>query len=342
MAITIKEIARIAGVSVGTVDRALHNRGRVNPDLAMRINKIARDNGFEPSRAGRALALARKPVKIGVVVHLTKTAFMKQVVDGIQRVKAELEGLGAEIIVRDIATLDAGLQIRALDELLEAGVQGIAISPEEDDALRGRIDSISGEGRIPIVTFNTDMAGTHRMCFVGLDNTRSGRTTAGLMGSIIGEKGKVAVITGHLTNQASNRRVEGFLQEIQAGFPGIHITGTQICFDDDDKAEQLTIQSVRAIPDLDGILVCAGGQAGVCAGLKKLELERRIKVVAYDLIPPTIAGLEEGIIDFVIDQNAYVQGYRPAMILFDRLFGGKNVDQEMIYTDITIKTKYNL
>ena len=196
MPITIKEIAKIAGVSIGTVDRALHNRGRVKPELAMRINQIARENGFAPSRAGRALALARNPIRIGIIVHLTKTEFMQQVVRGIQRVHSELEGLGAEILVKDIPSLDVGAQLRAIDELVEAGVQGIAISPAEDGAIRGKVDAIHKEKGISTVTFNTDIVGSSRICFVGLDNMQSGRMAAGLMAAITGRTGKLATNSG--------------------------------------------------------------------------------------------------------------------------------------------------
>jgi len=342
MPITIKEIARIAGVSIGTVDRALHNRGRVKPELAARINEIARENGFEPSRAGRALALARNPIKIGVIVHLTKTEFMRQVVCGIQKAKPELEGLGAEILVKEIPSLDVTAQLQAIDELVEAGVQGIAIAPAEDNALREKIDAISKEKNISVVTFNTDLTGSSRLCFVGLDNARSGRAAAGLMGAITGQKGKVAILTGYLTNQGHNRRVEGFMQELGKSFPDIQVAGVQVCFDEDSTAEQLTAQCVENTPDLAGIFVSGGGQAGVCAGLQKLQKAAQIRVIAYDLIPATIEGLEDGTIDFVLDQNSFLQGYQPAMVLYDKLFSGKPVEQSLMHTEIIIKTKYNL
>lgn len=50
MAGTIKEIAEKAGVSRGTVDRALNNRGRVNPEVAERIFEIAREMNYQPKR----------------------------------------------------------------------------------------------------------------------------------------------------------------------------------------------------------------------------------------------------------------------------------------------------
>lgn len=342
MSITIKEIAALAGVSIGTVDRALHNRGRVNADVAMRIKQIARDHGYEASRVGRALALTKNPVKIGIVVHLTKTEFMQQVIAGINDVKTELESMGVEVLVREIPSLDAAKQVAALDELVKLGAQGIAISPADDTALRNKINEITTMKKIPVVTFNTDMAGTGRMCFVGINNKRSGQTAAGLMGMLAGESGKVAIITGHLTNQANSGRVEGFLEELHTSFPNIVVTGVQVCFDDDAIAEQTTAQCVDAFADLSGIFVAAGGQAGVCRALEKSGAARKINVVAYDLIPATINGLQNGTIDFIIDQNAYIQGHQPANILFEYLFDKIKVNQEMQYTDILIKTKHNL
>ena len=58
MPVTLQQIAEAAGVSRGTVDRALKNRGRVNAEVAERIRKIAKEMGYQPSRAGRALAMA--------------------------------------------------------------------------------------------------------------------------------------------------------------------------------------------------------------------------------------------------------------------------------------------
>ena len=60
MAVTLQQIADAAGVSRGTVDRALNHRGRIRPDVEERIQKLAREMGYQPSRAGRALAMARR------------------------------------------------------------------------------------------------------------------------------------------------------------------------------------------------------------------------------------------------------------------------------------------
>lgn len=341
MAITIKEIAVLAGVSVGTVDRALHGRGRIKLETEERVKQIAQENGFRPSRMARALALSKNPIKIGVVIHLTKTEFMKQVLDGVRRAKKELEGLGAEITVKEIPGLSHEAQLDAVDELVRSGVQGIALSPVDDPSIRKRINELSALG-ISVVTLNTDIAGSDRMCFVGLDNFQSGRIAAGLMGISIGGVGKVLVITGHLTNQANHRRVAGFMHELEESFPKIQLMEVQVCFDDDLIAKDITTKMMCQTPELRGIFLIAAGQAGVCAGLEGLSQSSKVRVLAYDVILSTVEGLKSGVIDFAIDQNTFLQGYKPVILLYDKLFSGKTPPTDVLYIDSIIRTKQNI
>ena len=80
MATTIKDIAAIAGVSRGTVDRVLNNRGSVNPATAEKINEIAKALDYKPNKAGLALAAQKKKLKLGVVLFSTDNPDRKSVV----------------------------------------------------------------------------------------------------------------------------------------------------------------------------------------------------------------------------------------------------------------------
>ena len=61
---TIKEIADLAGVSRGTVDRVLNNRGAVNAKTAQKVLEIARALHYRPNKAGTALAAQKKNIKL--------------------------------------------------------------------------------------------------------------------------------------------------------------------------------------------------------------------------------------------------------------------------------------
>ncbi len=66
--VTMKKIAEICGVSRGTVDRALNGRGRVNAETAQNILEVAKQLGYEPNPAGKALAARKNRPVIGVVI----------------------------------------------------------------------------------------------------------------------------------------------------------------------------------------------------------------------------------------------------------------------------------
>ena len=85
MAITLNQIAEICGVSRGTVDRALHNKGNVRPAVAERIKAVANEYGYNPNRAGLALSRTSHPIRIGVIMFSVQTPFMQIVLDAARR-----------------------------------------------------------------------------------------------------------------------------------------------------------------------------------------------------------------------------------------------------------------
>ena len=97
MAVTIQQIAERAGVSRGTVDRALNNRGRINPEVAEKIRKIADEMGYIPKERKKR---ARGKIRIGVVTQLAKSSFMLEINRGIQQAKEELEDRGIELLIK--------------------------------------------------------------------------------------------------------------------------------------------------------------------------------------------------------------------------------------------------
>lgn len=345
MAVTINQIAELAGVSRGTVDRALNGRGRVNPEVERRIARIAAELGYVPKHGGKKDGQgnsALRKCKIGVITQLSGSSFMIKVNEGVEDVKAELESRGIHVIVRGNPAVDETEQLHAIDELLRLGVDGLAIMPVDCDSVRNKLNEITDRYGIPVVTFNSDIVGTKRRCFVGLNNQQSGRTAAGLMGLLMRGTGKVLVITGYFSNSVSNRRVDGFVNEMKISFPQMELTGVQSSFDLAEEVEKIIVQAMTAFPDLEGIFVASGGQAGVKSAFEHLKLQKRPYVIVYDLTPGNEEALRNGTVDFLIDQEGYEQGYRAPLLLADLVTKGAEPGKEYMYTEISIKTKYNL
>ncbi|MCI8725493.1 MAG: substrate-binding domain-containing protein [Hungatella sp.] len=338
MGVTIQQIAELAGVSRGTVDRALNHRGRIAPEVEERVWKIADEMGYVVKGRKRAKAL----VKIGVVTQLARASFMMEINRGIKKAREELAERGVEVLVREVLSVDAGEQLKAMEELVEEGIDGLAVMPVESEAIRMRINELAEEGRIPVVTFNSDIVGIKRSCFVGMDNKKSGRVAAGLLGMLTRGKGKILIITGSFGNPVNNFRVDGFVEELKRTYPELEIAGVQGSFDETEEVQRIIENTMMAVSGISGILVVSGGQAGVGKAFETLKLDRRPYVVIYDQTPKNERALREDTVDFLIDQNGYVQGYRPPNILADMILKGKRPKEEYWYTDIKIMTKYVL
>ena len=339
MAVTVQQIADAAGVSRGTVDRALNNRGRVDPEVAERIRRTAEEMGYV--KKPRKTSGKRKSCRIGIVTQLAGASFMREINRGIREAAEELRDRDVEVLVRESFAVDEKEQVDAIEELRKEGIDGLAVMPVDAESVREKINELIDDG-IPVVTFNSDIVGTRRRCFVGMDNVKSGRTAAGLMKMLTGGQGKVLVITGYFTNHVNISRLAGFVEEIKASCPGIEIVGVQGSFDDAAEVEKIVVNTMRTIPDLDGILQVSGGQEGIRAAFEALGVEKRPHVIIYDQTPKNEKVLREDVADFLIDQNGYVQGYRPPHILADIIQKNQFPEQEQILTDITIRTKYNL
>lgn len=341
MAVTIQQIAEAAGVSRGTVDRALNERGRINPEVAKQIKQLAKEMGYVPKNR-RKSASSKGRIRIGVITQLASSSFMLEVNRGILKAAEELEEKGMELIVKEGNSVDEEEQLSAIDALVQEGIQGLAIMPVDCESIRMKLNWLIEEKKISVVTFNSDIVGTKRVCYVGMDNRKSGRTAAGLMGMLTGGNGKVLIITGFFSNHVNNERVEGFVEELKDSYPGLELAGVQGSFDDSQEVEKIIMNTMLSIPGINGIFVASGGQEGIAKAYKNLKLERRPFTIIYDLTPNNQKALEEDVADFLIDQEAYVQGYQPPLILADILQKGKQVEEEFWYTDINIKTKYNV
>lgn len=270
MAVTIQQIADVAGVSRGTVDRALNNRGRINPEVAQNIKQIADELGYVPKH--RENRKKKKQYKIGIVTQLAKSSFMLEINRGIQDAIEELKDRGVQVIVREGLSVDEEEQLRLIRSLEKEGIDGLALMPVDCEGVREKINQLIEQKNIPVVTFNSDIVGTKRSCFVGMDNRKSGRTAAGLMGMMTRGTGKVLVITGFFTNHVNNTRVAGFIEELKESYPGLDLAGVQGSFDDTKEVEKIIVNTMLAVQGVNGILVVSGGQAGIGKAFESLKL----------------------------------------------------------------------
>lgn len=341
MSVTMQQIADLAGVSRGTVDRALNNRGRIRPEMAEKIREIAKQLGYQPNMAAKTLSTGGQKMKIGVIIQYADTHFMKAVIRGAEDAKEEVERFGGHVMIEEIQGGDVKQVLDAMEIFQKMDVRGIVLVPTDDELLRKTIDRYVEEKAMEVMTINSDLKGTKRRCFIGQDNMAAGRVAGGLMGEILPENGTVMILSGFRENAATKGREDGFQMELEKNYPGIQILKPFYAYDDDWVSGKIVEEQLEKVPDLKGIYITAQGESGVCKTLRKYGLEHKVKVIAHDYEGENRQNLKEGIINFILRQNAYVQGHDSVMELFHSLCGNPMQKGEYWYTDIVIKTPCN-
>lgn len=340
---TIKEIARLAGVSRGTVDRVLNNRGSVNQETEKKIREIAQAVNYSPNLAGKTLAVRKKMLKFGYILFgsTTSNPFFEDVVFGIKSRAAELTEFGVTVEIRYSTIDDPELQAKCIDELIEIGIDGLAITPINHPLVAGKLRHLSDSG-VPVVTANSDIPYCGRIAYVGSDYRKSGETAAGLMNLITSGSANIGIIIGSPLVLCHSERVDGFTEYVAKNFHGIKVMDKAVNNDDDFDSFSVTKAMLRKFPEIDALYLAAAGVNGACRAVKHLGLAGKLSIVSYDATTTTCQLLREKIISATIAQQPVIQGAKPLDILLDYVGMGIKPDKECYYTEIEIKIKENL
>ena len=190
---TIEIIAKKAGVSRGTVDRVLHDRGQVKPETAERVRAVMEEMDFQPNALGRAFYLSRRKNKIGILVAFREPDFQQQIASGIEDGIVYARQHGIEIVTEIAPPDDDRGYLASLERLLSSDIQGLALRGNGSEAAYDILRSLP-ENHIPIVAYNQDVPKNLRSCFVGQDSYRSGACAAYLMRQIAPAGGRILIV----------------------------------------------------------------------------------------------------------------------------------------------------
>lgn len=337
---TIKEIAELAGVSRGTVDRVLNHRGSVSEKTAQKIMEIARALNYKPNRAGIALAAQKKHLKLGVVLCPSANPFFGEIIQSVDATATELSYYNCQVLMKQV-TFDAAMQLKAIEQLLAEGIHGLAICPVNVSTIRDKINELIQNG-IPVVTYNTDLLGTKRLAYVGSNFIHCGDTAAGLMRLMTDGPIEVGIITGSADVLCHTERVAGFTRTVTSECPRIHIVSTVYNEDDDIVSYEQTLQLLQKNPQINTLFFAAAGVYGGCRAVKALGLSKKLQIFSFDAVPTTRELIQDGTICATICQHPEIQGRRPLEILFDYLTRGELPEEEYLYTDVDIRIRENI
>ena len=313
----IHQIAELANVSIGTVDRALHGRNGIRESTRRRILQIAAQIGYTPNLAARALSASRSGVRVGVCIPREIRFFYDQLWSGVLDEARRVAQLGVQLVYRPVPRLGVD-ETEAFKELVESGVNGIILTAGDPEGLKPLIDNAEANG-IRVVCVSTDAPGSRRSTVICVEPWLNGCLAGELMGKFVAPGSKVAVVAGMLSTEDHRRKTDGFSDAFPRHCPGGKIVRVVEGHEDEDESFQKTFDLLGSVPGLVGLYVNTVNCLPVCRALAAHGLAGKVKLITTDLFAEMAAYFRKDIITASIYQQPHRQGQLAVRHMADHL-----------------------
>jgi LacI family transcriptional regulator len=293
----IKEIARHAGIGTATVDRVINGRAHVSPQTKLRVARAIADM----ERQEGQIATQGRQMFFDFVIEAPKR-FSREVKAAAENVMREIgtAACRSRFTLQEIMSTDEVVQI--LNRITKRGSQGVCIKVRDVSEIRTAVDRVVAAG-IPVVTLVTDVQGTHRTSYVGLDNTGAGRTAAYLVGQIVGDMpGCVLATRSNARFLGEEERASAFSDALMQTCPHLRIVsanaGGGVHFETTKDLEGV----IGWLDDLVAVYSMGGGNQTILNVLETHRLKPKV-YVAHDLDRDNRALIETGQINFILHHD---------------------------------------
>jgi LacI family transcriptional regulator len=310
-------IAELANVSIGTVDRALHGRGGIKPSTRHRILQVARQIGYTPNLAARALSVARASASIGVCIPREIHFFYDQLWGGVLDEARRVAQLGISLVKRPVQVLGEH-DTEAFAALVESGVNGIVLTAGNPKGLKPLIDDAEEKG-IRVVCVSTDAPESRRSSIVCVEPRLNGCLAGELMGKFVPPGSNVAVVAGMLNTEDHRKKTDGFSEAFPQHCARGKIFTVIEGHEDEEESFQKTFDLLRRAPTLAGLYVNTVNCLPVCRALGARGLAGKVKLITTDLFEEMAPYFRKGIITASIYQQPHRQGQIALRLMADHL-----------------------
>ncbi|PWN65100.1 LacI family transcriptional regulator [Chryseobacterium phosphatilyticum] len=343
---TIKEIARLANVSPGTVDRILHNRGGVAESTQKKVVEIIEQaGGFRPNAIARNLAL-NKIYQVAVLMPLFNAAspFWEYPKKGVLKAIEEVSSFGMKVSVSYFDEFNVDSYSNELDKILKnKTLDGIIIASHFVKETKDRSGALN-ELNIPYLFLNVPLKGFDNISFVGQDSFGSGRVAAQLF-HIVQNTKKPRVLIMEVLEDFENyygldQRAKGFVSFFSDHTSHVVVERIRVPNKSTQLFHKLLGESLNAYPDIGGIFFPSNVITKAARYLETHNIHLDM-VVGYDVTEENKKFLNKGVITFLIGQEPFQQGYKSIKLMFEHLVHGQDLNDAYM-SPIHIVTKENL
>ena len=333
---SIKGIARQLGISIGTVDRALHGKPEVSPVTQARVRTLARELGYAPNLAARYLR-SRRRCRIAVHLPRKSTAFWRALRDGIR------EGAAAvgPTIDLDFATYNRpGDDMALLEVALAREVDGVIIAPGDPAAAAPYLAEADRHG-IPVACVVSDVPGQPRLLSVCVEPFRVGAVAGELLAMSLPVGAQVAYVTDALQRSGDADKLRGLSWGLATLGHGRTIGATFEVQPGGDVYRR-ALAWLRSHPHLRGLCVSAANALPVIRAASHARGQAPLIVVADDLFSGLGDSIRAGRLAAAVYQRPRTQGRVAFQSLYEYLQNHERPGDQRIVPYVVLRGNVDL
>ncbi|NLO71831.1 MAG: substrate-binding domain-containing protein [Porphyromonadaceae bacterium] len=320
--VRIKDIAKLAGVSAGTVDRIVHNRGNVSKKSREAVEKVLKEVNYRPNIHMSSISLKKKYDILFVSPKFVEGEYWGSIYTGVLRALDEFENINVSCKKLTYNQYDVFNCKEVYSKALKLEYDAVIIGPIFQKETQVFCSQLTEKG-IPYVFVDSDVDQTSPIAYFSANHYISGYLMCKLINSIMksGKKDIGIMQAMRVGNESANStilRKSGFQDylvenKLQSKIHKIPFSATE-----PEKNEGMFDEFFEENKDIGGIVVLNSRGNVIANYLNKKKIDN-IKLVCVDLTNENIKSLKNGIIDFLIGQKPERQGYLAMKFLLEHL-----------------------
>ncbi|MGY5354022.1 substrate-binding domain-containing protein [Wenyingzhuangia sp. IMCC45467] len=326
--IGIKEIAKLAKTSIGTVDRVLNNRTGVSIKTKERVLEVVKQTGYVKNNIASRLKLsAGKKVNIAVVLPKGNTdiSYWNLPKNGIKKALNELNNFGVKADFMDFSVHDIIQYKSIVNKIIKGNYDGV-ISVSLFEGFTEKLIHFSEVSNKPIVFIDSKNDKVTKTDFICQNSFKAGEVVARLLHNAIGDEGEYVALT-----LKENAAFQGNQKERELGFKTflnsksnkiiVHSIVHNI---DKGLDENKELQKLLSLKGKKGVFI-TNSRSYIFTDFIISKKYKDIQTIGFDLNEKNIEALKNENIQYLINQKPELQGYQSLMKVFQKITQDDNI-----------------